>query len=116
MYNKTCKILSYHYDNPKTREKNADLLCKRLSLRDFDHPPFLLWFGCVLNWFMCVICAAYKPVWPMWIKLRFFKKLVDAAYNIQVHSIDRKLRYFSGSSCLSLFLSKSSCVWNGIFA
>ena len=49
VYNKTCTILSNHYDSPKTREKNADLLCKRSSLRDFDRPPFLLWFGCVLN-------------------------------------------------------------------
>ena len=29
----------------------------------------------------------------MWMKLRFFKKLVGAAY-MQVRSIDRKLRYF----------------------
>ena len=49
VYNRTCTILSNHYDNPKTRAKNADLLCKRSSLRDFDRPPFLLWFGCVLN-------------------------------------------------------------------
>ena len=63
VYNKTCTILSNHYDSPKTREKNADLLCKRSSLRHFDRPPFLLWFGCVLNWlFTCIICAAYKPV------------------------------------------------------
>ena len=49
VYNKTCTILSNHYDSPKTREKNADLLCKRSSLRDFDRLPFLLWFGCVLS-------------------------------------------------------------------
>ena len=49
VYNKTCTILSNQYDNPKSHEKNADLLCKRSSMHDFDRPPFLLWFRCVLN-------------------------------------------------------------------
>ena len=44
----------------------------------------------------------------MWIKLRFFKKLVGAAY-IQVRSIDRKLRY---SRCQSLLSSTGTAVGN----
>ena len=44
----------------------------------------------------------------MWIKLRFFKKLVGAAY-IQVRSIDRKLRYMFICRCLCmLFMCKQA--------
>ena len=44
---KTCTILSYHYYNPKIREKNADLLCMKSRLCDFDRlswsPNAVLW-------------------------------------------------------------------------
>ena len=76
VYNKTCTILSNHYDNPKTREKNADLLCKRSSLRDFDRPPFLLWFRCVLNWlFTCIICAVINQCGLYVDKIKILKKI-----------------------------------------
>ena len=67
-------MLSNHYDNPKIREKNAGLLCKRSHLSNFDHPPFLEW---VLYWlFICVIlCAVYKPVLPIVDKVKILKNI-----------------------------------------